>query len=359
MIGIVTLYDNVNIGNKLQNYAVQEILKNYSSNVTTLTYKEAKLTAPDKIGIKGRVASIIGFPKNIAREKRNIINRRNKFFEFSTKYIATEPPRKFREYSNMDINSYDAFVVGSDQVWHNWTDTIDELNYFFLEFAPKNKRICLAPSFGFDDFPKKYIDEYIKGLNGFNYLSCREVSGCNIILKYAKNRAELLLDPTLILPLSKWRQIEKKPDYNLPDKYVLVYFLGYKTAEQLKDIRNITKAYEAESIDIYDLDYPDYYCTTPDEFIYLIDHAQFVCTDSFHGLAFSILFHKMFKSYSRSGFAGNIMSNRQNTILNYFGLGSFVKSYEDFSDIDLKLKEGREKYKSYLEKNFSNIGLAK
>ena len=38
-IGIITIYDNNNFGNRLQNYALQEVLKRFDYDVLSIKYK--------------------------------------------------------------------------------------------------------------------------------------------------------------------------------------------------------------------------------------------------------------------------------------------------------------------------------
>lgn len=216
-------------------------------------------------------------------------------------------------------------MVGSDQVWHNWHEQTDiapddDLSYFYLEFMPHEKRIAYAPSFGFTEFPTEDKDEHIKGLNGMAALSCREKDGCELIKEETGREAEWVLDPTLLLEKGDWDKIANKPSYDVPNRFLLLYFLGNITEEYQAKIDEVAEKYQLKVINILSPEtYPDYYQTAPDEFIYLVSHASFICTDSFHATVFSIIYGKNFISFRR----------QQEGFMNMFGrIGDLLESTE-------------------------------
>ena len=44
-----------------------------------------------------------------------------------------------------------------------------------------------------------------------------------------------------------------------------------------------------------------WYRTAPDEFLYILEHAEYIFTDSYHGTIFSIIFGETFQKYSSPG----------------------------------------------------------
>ena len=331
-IAIVTLYDNINIGNKLQNYALQEILRHYSNNVSTLTYTEARTLAPI-IGWKGIIVSIIGYPKELAKQKKAIINRLKAFQLFSSQYIKVEKAIPFAQFGKETNDNFDLFVVGSDQVWHNFFDSDEDLDFFMLRFAEKEKRACFAPSFGFDNIPMKYKDRYITGLRGFNYLSCREENGCKMIEELTGKKAVLLPDPTLYFSKERWETIEKKPSFNIPTHFILSYFLGGKDQTIKEEVTILQKESNLPVIDIYDLRYPEYYVTRPDEFLYLLRRADFFCTDSYHGCLFSVIYEKATKVIQRRDDVGRGMNARFSTLFNQLKIRLNDRGFIQCSDV--------------------------
>ena len=203
---------------------------------------------------------------------------------------------------NINKSQWDKYkfaVTGSDQVWRIWLHTIEQAECYYLEFMSREKRVCYAPSFGFTQFYEPDINLHKKGLEGFDKLSCREQEGVNLIKQLINKDAKLVLDPTLLLNASQWREIECKPDINLPDRYVLTYFLGRRTQEYERAIKQA--AGDLPVIDIYNEAeaFLQNYVAGIEEFLYLFDHADFVLTNSFHGTVFAINFGKKFYSFTR------------------------------------------------------------
>lgn len=176
----------------------------------------------------------------------------------------------------------------------------------------------------------------------------------------------LLPDPTLCIGAPEWFAIERKPQkYELPSRFILVYFLGNisKDRQQLLDF--FAEHYDAKIINIYDIHHEDgihnvdYYLTSPDEFIYLIHHAEFILTDSFHACVFSILFHKQFIVFRWEEEHMDKMFSRIDNLLNITGVNNCVYEGQDVKDIisktinytgvDERIRELADKSKEYLE----------
>ena len=196
-VGIVTLYGEHNLGNKLQNYALVQICKDLGFESDTISGGYSVIP----VGWKGRLCALLGFPPQVAQEKRNILRRYAKIKRFSDRYLNVVYYNLFKE-AEKNCSDFYAVITGSDQVWHNWSMTEEELDYYFLRFVPEKKRICISPSFGFESFPQKFLDKYAEGLRGFRQLSCREDHGCDMIRELIGEEAQLLCYPTMMLWLA-------------------------------------------------------------------------------------------------------------------------------------------------------------
>ena len=117
------------------------------------------------------------------------------------------------------------------------------------------------------------------------------------------------------LSKEKWREISEPPVWKLPETYILCYFLGEKT-NYIEDIERLAQKNNSTIIDIRDRG-SEHYLTGPVEFLYLIDNADLVCTDSFHGSAFSLIFNTSFRVFNRIDSYKN-MSSRLSTLLDTF-----------------------------------------
>ena len=208
---------------------------------------------------------------------------------------------------------YDYVVTGSDQVWHIWGHISDEADYYYLSFIPREKRVCYAPSFGFSEFSEHDYDFHKKGLAGFDRLSCREQEMIPMIKRISGKDAQLVLDPTLLLNPSQWRIFASRPNYDVPERFVLCYFLGGKPPEYQNVISET--AGNLPVINLYDPQDKAHFLSNPGNFLWLFEHADFVCTDSFHGTAFSVNFGKNFLAFKRVGVGMNDMFGRISGLL--------------------------------------------
>ena len=324
-IAIVTVYDDVNFGNKLQNYASQKYFQNMGFCATTVVDAIQTKTARiylNPIKFLKRVAHFIlqhlGFEKDKVKRKE-LLDKRCQYMKlFSDEYLTTTLPINYRHLPHDFANRYDYFVAGSDQVWHGWKNDRRELEYFLLMFATPSQRLTIAPSFGFDEFPKKYLKTYKKGLKGFVYLSVREERGAELIKELTGKDATVLLDPTMLIDTSEWLKILKKPSQYIDDNYIFVYALGGFKGEVKEKTCKLADELGLQVIDIMDIDSDFYIHTRPDEFLYWIHNARLVVTDSFHASVFSILFNRPFVVTERSDIKG--MGSRLDTLFNKFGI---------------------------------------
>lgn len=352
-VAITTLF-SVNLGNRLQNYALQQLLREFDLDVFSVYYDEMKLNNLHngkhmlKIGL-----GFIGFRKY--RYAYLDYRRKVRFDKFNNIYINLGEKIEFTKTDSLN-EKYDYFVTGSDQVWHNWHNSHDELRYFYLMFADKKKRLSYAPSLGLSEFPVEDIEVHKKGLSEMALLSCREKIGCQMIFDLIQCDAEWLLDPTMLLARDEWEQIERTPQKIPKSKYVLVYKLGESVQSERFFIEEYAKENQCEVIDVFDKMQEDYYDVTPDEFVYLVHNAEFVFTDSFHATVFSILFHKQFLVFSRTQAKGEKMETRMESLFELFGLEN--RWYTDgmtldackFDDVEDVLEEQKKKTIEYFNK---------
>lgn len=352
-VAVLTLYGEKNFGNKLQNYAVQELIKEKGYECKTISnVRHYRLR-----GLKSKLIAFLGFPQKTAEKKRFILQIEACFKKFSEKKLQLGETIKFRDTYRIADN-YDFFVAGSDQVWHNWSGTNEEMDYFFIRFAPPHKRICISPSFGFESIPEEFRQQYTDGLNGFKHLSCREESGCKLINELTGREAQLLCDPTMALTSDEWDNISSGPSFDVPEKYILTYFLGDAPAEAINYAKKLSEKEGLPIINLYDWNYPEYLNVQPDEFLYLVKRAEHFCTTSFHGCVFSIIYHTPFTVFERNDLKG--IHGRISTLLKKFGLEHRDAADQrldiacDFSKVDDILSSERKKMRDYLNTAFAD-----
>lgn len=343
-VAILTLNGYFNYGNRLQNYALQETLKSLGFNVDTIINNR-------KTGNRRKITTRINnltklSPKQLCYKaknkfwrkinKDNIIKRTKVFKAFTYDYIKETDYTISKNNIPKDLsNKYDYFVVGSDQVWN--PQNLGGSSIYFLTFAPKHKRIAYAPSFGVSEIKPEYIERYKKWISGMHRLSVREDDGAKIIKELTGKDAPVLVDPTLLLTKKQWLSISKEADNKPKGKYMLTYFLGGIPPNYKKQIRDIIRKNNLEIRNLGDIREKETYITGPSEFIDYINSCSILCTDSFHGAAFSILMGKPFIVYERMGTSLSMFS-RINTLLNKFDLNcrkaENIKTDRDVFNID-------------------------
>lgn len=281
-IGIITLGFHYNYGGILQAYAMQSVLGALGHNAYVIGY-DCRPEWRVRLGnIKWKLSKKI----------KECVAVTDKTTTFPLYHI---PMRYFQNCNGIKETDFDAFVVGSDQVWRK--EFISDFSLPFLLFAKgwAVKRIAYAPSFGTSEwnFDKESTDLIRESLSVFDGLSIREQSGADLCKKYLGLDAKVVLDPTLIPPLAAYTKfLKKKNDFSSEP---FVYFVKRNLAAM--GIDGVMESLgEKTYCQIY-LPYEGYDCgvlPSVEDWLNDIYHAKFVFTDSFHACVFSIIFHKPF-----------------------------------------------------------------
>ena len=356
-IGIVTIPDMTNYGNRLQNYAVSHVLREkYGCHVVSLaSYKEKAFENGNYVlWAKNFLArQLCVFPELAETRFGCRMTRWANFFKWNKKYI---PTRKFYEEKSLPARlneEYDLFFAGSDQIW-NYRFPGTKYDDYFLKFADDKKKAAISGSFGVESIPDEWKQTYIDGLSGFSHISVREYAGAKIVKELIDRDVPVLIDPVMLLSREEWMKVAKKPRVDCGKPYILKYYLGDEAEEE-----KINRWAEANGYAVYELlneDIPELYSAGPGEFISLIVNASLVASDSFHCIAFSIIFKKPFLVYARLG-SGNYMTSRLDTLLDKFGFGNrwkhMLKPEEyltcDFSQVDAIMQREQENAFAYIQ----------
>ena len=248
----------------------------------------------------------------------------------------------------------DAFVVGSDQIW-NTTDGI-----YFLSWAKDNvKKLAYAASFGSRHSSTDFCELISPWLKRFDAVSVREESGITLCKDAGRSDAECVVDPTMLLDAQDYRQIASSRI--LKDKYMFIYFLGTRTMIDWKQIHQFAKQEHLKIVYVASQGQVDKFEHTHasiQEWLSLIDNAEYVLTNSFHGTVFTLLFGKKFLTYPVCGAAAK-MNDRITTLLNPLGLGEHIYNGNinmlelpiDYESVHKQMAERSCKGKNFLNKN--------
>lgn len=302
-IATITIVENnenaYNYGNKLQMFALQEYLRMQGHFCETIKYR---FTPPEYLIDKEETEKKISFRQlfdDIFRILGRILHRkelsgkaykRKKAFDsFICKHIVFTP-QLYTDQSDFTSlgKKYDYYITGSDQVWNPYCEGSNA--FYYLTFAPKNKRIAYAPSIAVGHIPDEIKKQYKKWIRDIPKLSVREDAGKKLLHEEFAVEAELVCDPVFLLEKSQWSSIALKRDNT--EEYFVTYFLGKKTVDTKQKIKKLQKITGLKYMDIYSRDDVSSEFAGPECFLGLIENAKFVCTDSFHGTAFSVIFEK-------------------------------------------------------------------
>lgn len=355
-IAIVSCYFQHNYGSMLQAYATQMALdklgyKNETVDISGFNreIKKAKMLYFAKASVTSDILfSKIGMAKNVLRRKlsknvyaKNSRVRAQKFDEFSKKnFRLSESYGSKTELGMSCAEKYSAVLVGSDQLWLPGNIAAD---YYTLNFAPETvNTVAYATSFGQSRLPKDSAKKAKTFLKKIRHIGVREESGQKLIKDLVDRDVPIVCDPTLLFTGDEWMAIQKKEPI-IKGRYILCYFLGNNPphrefAKRLKEtigcrIVALTHLDEYVKSDEHYADETPY-DIGPAEFLNLIRNAEFVCTDSFHCSAFSILYKRQFFTFRRYNRDTKQSTNsRLDTLFNITGIkGRLVTGNENISD---------------------------
>lgn len=339
-IGIITIYDENNYGNRLQNYAVQTVLTRMGFDVETIKYN-------------------IDYTLSIVKpgKRLDLFHQFNERINFAPDRLIMSQTSKIEE--NLD-ERYDYIVVGSDQIW-NYEYKALFSDKVYGSFVDKKKRVAFSASIGVNylpQIPERYelSKKYLKEMKA---ISVREFAGKDLIKQISgREDVEVLLDPTMLLTNEEWSDISIKPD-NLDEneEYILKYFLG-ESKEEEKELYEFAQKHHYRVIDIGDSN-SEFYNIGPSEFLYLEKNAKLVATDSFHSCVFALLFHTSLVIYKRSDKNEKNMYSRMETLIKKFDLKNIeysnylnenVFNNIDTGNVEIRLKEERKKSADFLKR---------
>lgn len=314
-VAVITLTGDNNYGNKLQNYAMEQILIESGLRVETIRVKNKNDSGQSyhvlffKNYIKYLTLPLLGDSKKAFTKRRYLFMKFNHLLHQAKDEIGWGVDSAT---SCKILAPYDYLVYGSDQIWNPQFSTFSTL--YLGEFGKTEKNIALSASFGLEELDSSYVEFFKTGLKRFKAISVREDAGKSIINSIVPEvSVDVLIDPTLMLGADRWEKIEVNPKPAC-DKFAVAYFLGKPNEEKTKRIDKIKKENKTSLIDV-GKEAP----IGPREFLYYIHHADYVCTDSFHAFVFSILFTKDVFIFKRKD-SYKSMSSRMDTLIGKLGL---------------------------------------
>lgn len=229
----------------------------------------------------------------------------------------------------------DIYLTGSDQVWNPFGN-MTTIAPFFLDFGSENvQRISYAASWGRTTLPENEKTIIIPLLKKFKAVTVRETSGIELCHECGCPHAEFAPDPTLLLDAADYRAIMKCPQDTAKDeKYLLLYRLKNSDEYDYSKVFSFAhkKGLKVKYITGNGLiDFRQQCFPSIEEWLYMIDHAEYVVTNSFHGTVFAMIFKKQFAVIPLKGEVKE-MNQRLDTLFDITGITPRYLS--DFSVLD-------------------------
>ena len=360
---IITLPIHTNYGGMLQAYALKVILESMGHEAVVVDRKD-KMPVP--AWYKAPLVYASRLLKKMVNSSSNVevfrelnyrkqLPIRSKYTQrFVDEYIS---PRLVSAYKDIKEGEYDAFIVGSDQVWRpRYFGNIEDA---FLKFT-KNwsvRRVAYAASFGTEQLEYKpdLLETCSKLLSGFDAVSVREdvaVEMCEEWFGYES--AAHVLDPVMLPEVDLYRKIAERSDEHSCKGKVMTYILD-PSKEKNCVVDFVSRITSKEVYSPYRVD--EKVVPPIEQWLAGFCDADFVVTDSFHGCVLSILLHKPFIA------VGNSIRgmSRMNSLLSMFALddrlvqgidpeddGEFWLSEPDWEAVDAVLAQQREKSLNFL-----------
>jgi hypothetical protein len=300
-VGILTFPNSISYGATLQMFALYHTVNKLGHEAEIINYHNAYMKDEKHVNN----SNLSPFKRKLKKAVKKGLHLRiyKEFVNFEKGKMKLYPTKPFTEKARLaEVGKrYNAVICGSDQVW-NPDITGGDLSYF-LDFCDANtKRVAYAPSFGHSEFSDDFQNAICGDLKKFHALSAREAPGQTLVSKLTGKDVPLVCDPTFLLSADDWTSLEKAHPA-AKGEYILYYTVrsseslwkqckAFAKEKGLKIVvvgGNLLKQWKEKDGQIqYAVD------IGPEQWLYLLHHARYVVTNSFHGTAFSINYHKDF-----------------------------------------------------------------
>ena len=382
MLGVCLKYNQVNYGSKLQSLATVHLFEQLGCNYEIIRYNKKNVKHYLKslprflnfIFLNDRydqIQRIIEYRRH--PEIKKLVRIRNDLFHTFDEHFQehlSEVYSSYDELKRLCSKKYDRVITCSDQLW---SPAALGSGFYNLMFVPQEiPKVSWASSFGVSKIPWYQKKRTVRYLNRIEHISMRETRGAEIVKELTGRDVPVLMDPVFLYDKNEWNTLVP---YNPPewDNYIFCYFLGSNQRHRLaaKELSEKTgmKIVTLRHLDRYvpeDENFGDIapYDVDPQRFLNILRNATYICTDSFHGTAFSILFEKQFLVFDRySNKSANSKNSRIDSVCMNLGLVDRRYSFEtdildsmmrdiDYGSVSERISSYRQKTLQYLNDSF-------
>lgn len=341
-VKILTYHFSDNYGALFQAYGLREWFRRRGVNAEFINYH------PKYVEEGGRFDQ----PLNFRKWKKNMTiaymkgahvywslfgnpQQRKAFDEFRRAHLGIVGPRLLDSAELTDSNDGDLLVCGSDQIWNPSIQRgLDPVYFLNFNGATRARRVAYAPSFGKASLPAEFHAEAGKLISGLNGISVREDSGVKIVRDVSGREATCVPDPTILLgDFANLLETIAPPS----EKHVFCYAL--RTSEVIREVaehaarvecakllspRSARQRWKAIGAGIE---------PGPVEWLRLLDSSSLVVTNSFHGVALSIVLNKRFLAVALPG-KKSVMNERVRNLLDQTALLDRIVTSTDANEIE-------------------------
>ena len=357
-------FEKLGVESYLVDYDPESYNPNNCTRASDWVKTQVRITLKKTLsGAKGPLASKV-YPQWEDEERKAAYNRfRSGFLRFTKECVNASDLFSLND-------EFDIIACGSDQIW-----APTRFNpHYYLDFAKDPERtLAYAPSIGLPSIDDGAVRAMVRELAGrIRHLSVREELGAEILESILGTRPAVAVDPTALLTGDEWREAMGLQGQVAEERYALCYFLGndrrkWESASRIAKSHGLVlrgiPVFKQDGTRDTDL------CpgVGPREFLELIDGAEAVFTDSFHGTMFSLLFHKEPFVYKR--FSDKDRKNQNSRIENILRIANLgttvlqsadnasVRSFGtiDWDTVDRGISEAREASEAFLSHSVSEI----
>ena len=369
-VGIITFHCSNNYGAMLQAYGLKRFLCDSGIGAEIVRYEPPYMTgrhwwipyAPIQ-GLKGRIWGLFnmwnGFWAHM-RVKEQFSRQRANMNRFRREYLTEKGQRKILSAWGLRRLPYRYYIVGSDQIW-NPDITCGLKKAYFGAFQNRRKKrvISYAASFGGISVPAAYDDAFQELIKHVDAVSMREEAAIPYVKRFYPGAVTAVLDPVFFLKKAEWEKVEKAPDRS---GYIFVYI-----TERNRNLSDYARKLSQDTgLPVLEVrtgqlgtqeDFSVDFTAGPAEFLGYIHKADYVVTNSFHAVAFSILYQKKFLAFAHS----NLGARLQN-ILHIHGLEdrlcrdgqeAEIDACVDWKEVRKRTEEAAEASGNFLKQNLS------
>lgn len=303
-VALLTIWHEKNYGAELQAYATVKLLQKLGCKVKMI---DIRLSDTRKGNFNQKIYDLFC----------GLTPGHRKFKRFWKTHIPVTRRYKTIQELQEDPPNADVYIVGSDQVWN--PDLTGEFSLlYFLNFGKNNvKKISFASSFGSTNWKHTELKYQVcQLLKKFNYVTCREKSGVALLEREFNIKATSVLDPTLVL--GEYTELIK----DVKEKNTLVYYPLYPDPDLENFVMTLSEELGLSYVNNNEMKYIarkiEWDRVSVEDWVRNIAESQLVVTRSFHGLVFSLMFHRQFAIVSTA----NGRSSRITDLLELLGLSN-------------------------------------